>query len=929
MIPIKVYKGNVVPVRNPAGGVLLVTESPGPDVFERYLEYLRDFLVEAAKLAGLKDLPSEEKLEFLADMVTLFYKAPLLREPLSGMHLSPFKVYVLYRVLRSLNQGLRRKSMKEILTSLTGEEIERSFDGLFALMDEAADLAESILLGYPADTRPGYNVSSLMIHWISVSALAWAKGYSLGLERRKLARIRVASLLHDIGKPLNPKKHVEEGVKVVGWLLSDLIDKEDLEEILRLIKLHHSKTASDEEVQVIREADHFSSGMDRLEALVRRVVLKELASITGKSEEEALKEYYVSGSWEAWERLEEANQGITRRLTEKCVRALILREVDDFPEGRTFGGVSVVKLDVASIQGFVRESEKLPLLAASSYIVDLAVMFNSLRAVQERLLGRGAWYPVEGFLYSAGGNVLAVVPQELVAEFGEILRESFKAEGEHSLGFGPLSVRVASTELKSNYGEMIRELDRGLRTDKISLSGPIQGDLHMETSFEGLTGLERVCDYCKRRPAVKAVDMEGETFHLCSECYDRYSLYSKGNVRSKWRRATTSSGKTIKDVFGASWHEEVNGREVKDYIMEIISGHDLEREERLLNLATLKIDGNLMGAFMARSVSLSDALERSARVDLALKRAFRKALKSLNEGLRPFGEEADKEEARLILGLQYMGGDDSLIFAPSWASVPLALVLMVEFAREMGYSFMEEECASTGATISVGLAVAPARHNIWALLDAAEELLSEAKEVGRYPNFMGSIAFDAVEGGLLSGRAARARKEELERLRLTAQPWVIRQTEVSCDPLWSIRERPEAIAGVKPPRGGPDLMRFMSSLLGVNYRDPVSSSDEELESFYSKLFEEVFREYLHHRRGEGKDERIKKLRDAVRDVEAFPERFDVSPGEEGFGSLALLYAASEAKEKEVYKLVLNLFTPEVMALEDVNRLCKIMLGGTR
>jgi len=941
----KVIKGHLVPLRNSEGGVLLVEEAPSSDFFREYLSKLKNFLHSAVKLSGEARSP-EERLELVADLIACFYRAPLLAEPIRGVHLSPFKVYLMYRILRVLNgpddrpvSNLLRKS-EEGKLDYTDEQIKKQFkEQLFDLVENSFDISEKVMIGYPADTRPGYNLSSLLVHWISVSALAWSLGEQRDLNRRELARIRIASLLHDIGKPLNPKAHVEAGRKEAEDILKGLIDVQDLDAVLEIIASHHGEYEGpySREVDAIKQADRFSSNMDRLDHVVEEVVLGEISSIMGMGKEDVRENFYWSGKWDSWEKLVEKREGIIEELTEKCVRHLISRG-GAIEEDKPLTGISLIKLDVGGIQDFIRESEKLPLLAASSYIIDLAVIFNSLRAVQEILLEKcGVWYPMEGFLYSAGGNILAVSPDNIIDQMTEALKRAFSKEGRYSLGFGPLSVRIASTQMRSNYAAMMEDLDLKLMRSKLSLAEPLRPseDLWWSTKEELLTGIERVCDYCKKRPAVDTISMGEEEYYVCDECKKRYELYKYegGHFRSRWKDGVTESKRTVGEALDA-WNR-ATWDVVKNYLMEIISGHDSKEElekERLLNLAILKVDGNLMGAFMAQSISLSDALERSARIDLALKKAFKTALKAMNDGL---GEEASKEEARLLLGIQYMGGDDSLLLCPSWASIPLSIVLMIEFAREMGYSFLEGQCISTGATLSIGLVSAPARHNIWAMIDAANRLLEVAKEAGRYPTFMGAIAFDCVEGGLLTGLAADSRREVLKSLGITSQPWVLGPVaDVDCDILRAFRKDKTVAVRVEYPRKCLNLVRAISGMLGletIGTDRPWGSSDEDLLKMYRELFRKAHEEFLAGRKG--KRSRITELRNLIRKVEAFPSRYGVSLGGRDYLTLAGLYAIAEARkdgeERELFKVIADAISPGAFALEDLIRVCKILLGGAR
>jgi hypothetical protein len=897
-VEVNVYKGCPVPIRNPDGGVYLVKRAPDPELFLRYLDNLGRFLRESVKASGVEEC--EERLELVADLIALFYKAPLLEEPIRGMSLSPFKSYLVYRVLRHKFGGrFIGKTMKDVLDEIDVDEMR----DIFSILDETSEFADKIIFEIPADTRPGYNLSSLIFHLLAVSALSWSK---FGIQgRRRKAILRIASLLHDIGKPIDPVNHVKRSVEIANRLLSGLICDEDLGCVREIIENHHNidyKGAMKEEISLIREADMFASGMDRLDSIVKASVLRHLAEIDGISEKEAFEKYYRRGVWENWVELEGKKPGITRELTEKCVKYVLSEEIKAEKE-EFLSGVYMVKLDVASIQDFIRESEKLPILSASSYIVDLAVMFNSLRSVQEGLPG----YPAECFLYSAGGNIIAVAPDIHLQSIEKLLERGFK----DYLGFGPLNVRISHAPLYKDYRKIIEELDHDILMKKLSIP-----DKEQENK---LIGIERPCDYCKKRPATESVEMEEEIFYLCEECRERQKFFeNRGHMKSKWEEAEVLSKKRISEVFnGRKW------KDVSEWIMELIAGHDenprekdKKSEERYLNIAIIKLDGNLMGAFMARSISLSDALERSARIDMALKRAFKRAIEVIHEGSN------EREEARVLLGLQYMGGDDALILAPSWLSYPLSTILLIEFSRNMGYSFDKDLLIYTGATLSIGLVAMPPAHNLWAALDAADLLLEKAKEDGRIPFYMGAIAFDVTEGGLLTGRTAGTRMNELISRGLSSQPWILGPYGVKCDPFRSLRVPPMSLIEMSPKEKA-DALEVLARTLGMDERyDLLHLSDSELKNLYLKIIKRSYEEYEKAKSKEETD--MKKLRRFVRKVEAFPKKFGLSFEDRVYKDVAKAYALYEC-DNQGFRKVKPLFRWDL--LEDLNRLCKILMGG--
>ncbi len=960
---VRVLKGCSVPLRDPSGEVLFCVEAP-VEAFEGYLTDLREFLARALRLAG--NPIGASRLEFLADMIAVYLKAPLLVEPIPELALSPFKAYVAWRILAVRREAMRDLSgpLDSVLEKLTDSIKDVKLSSLLRWLEDRAKRAERLLISIPADTRPGYNSSSLLIHWMTVSALAWAQAYQMGVrDRRRLAVLRLAALLHDVGKPISPQIHVQKGVEVVSQLLGDLISKQDLMDVLDVIKHHHAPSDAPgirEElrplIMAIRDADRASAAADRVDEVVRREAVPRIAEALGMEEGEVFDRLYRRGgpeSWALWSRVPEA---VVREATEACARSLAeppspVRGGEREPR---LSGVHFLLLDVAGIQSFVWEAEKLSIVSASSYIVDLAVTFNALRALQARLSEAGTWFPVEAFLYSAGGNILAAVPEDILDEIRRLLKNSFGRDGLGTLG--ELEIRLAQTVFRPDYRLVYSELERQLLEEKISV---------IDRPKDSLTGIEKACEFCGKRPATEEYSVAGEKSDICEVCHSRFRFFKeRGHLKVKWETARLR-GRTIQEVFGGiGWRTALFtdplGEEVplSERILEIIAGHDPEEfseggegPERLLNLALLKMDGNLMGAFMAKSYSISDALEKSARIDLALKGAFRRVVErylpaAVDAAVRELGVSApdapSREAARLLLGLQYMGGDDALIFTPSWVAIPLAVAFILEFAREMGHYFDPERCTSYGGTLSVGIVVAPPRQNVWMLLSAVEELLEIAKSHGRLQCYTGALAFDVTERGALTGGVVATRLREAASLGLTSQPWVLSiqslPAELRCDPMRSLRVGgPTSQSWALPTaRNGLRLLEF---LFDVSLHDP---SDASIEKFLTGLFESAYKAFLaENRRGRGEPRatgtRVKLLRDLVREVQRGPEALSLAPGDPGYLNVMRLFLARQiAREgdRERKKLMQDFFEilidwSEPVPLQDLDKASKILMGGAR
>jgi hypothetical protein len=164
---------------------------------------------------------------------------------------------------------------------------------------------------------------------------------------------------------------------------------------------------------------------------------------------------------------------------------------------------------------------------------------------------------------------------------------------------------------------------------------------------------------------------------------------------------------------------------------------------------------------MLEAVSFTDAIERSFRIDVALKKAYFKALEALYRGVKKVADlsSARREAARVVLGMIYMGGDDGFMLAPSWAAVFLAHFIAEEFSKQLGLE----------RGLRVAVAAGPAKMSVWALLDCASMMMKKAGEAIRREDptarekILSAVAFDVFESGSPSEASVAERMERLSR----------------------------------------------------------------------------------------------------------------------------------------------------------------------
>jgi len=856
--------------------------------WRKAIEELKTFLEKVSKYIQLVAVEPVKRLELLADMISLYFKLPLIEETLPTIAHSPLKLYMISRWMTapriSVEEWIRdlytyAENSIKVFEDFCKEEERKKIFVFNAELNKA--IRESWLF-LPSDTRPGLNISSLIPHLLLTSAITWCKTFKK--DREESALLRLVALLHDIGTPFNYKEHYKVSRQIAEYIMEQLpIQDNHRDRILEWVEKHHLENIP--QLDVLTEADRFASAIDRLGEVVDELLKNEVNNIAaqlGLNSEHA----YRKGeeSWEFWRKVGEDVERF-KVLCESFINKL--RELPDIKlrsvvekEEKVEQGVSLCCIDIGGIQDFIMQTRELRCVAASSLLVDYATVAYIPLLLQLELERREpkVWLPFESFLYNLGGVVLFVAPTKLadhLEQNWDAIRRRF--EGYFDLYF-------AHTPLSKSYYKTYGRLYSEMALKKIT-SQPLKESARRLLQR---SGTRELCQKCYSEPAVKQTEFGEKLCELCSKLYE---LGSEMHFGKRWQSEFTVGDSKIKpeECFNTTW-----GRYD---IMYFIAGHskeEIDKRERKRNIALIKVDGNLMGVFFAKSVSIADAVERSARVDLALKEAFGGATSRILKAVSGVDGVAAKQTiTALKLGLLYMGGDDALIICPSWVALPLAVDIARAFNEKMG-----GECS-----LSVGLVAAPPEHDIWALIDASSQLLDEAKKVGRVKSTGGAICFDVVEGGILSGATAKGRYEDLKKLGLTAQPLTILKDQQT---KWiSIDEVLEPL-GV----GG------------------------ELTNAYTQAFK------ASRLSGENSEEikkKLKQIREAVRN----PIKISGGFGKSSKVKVSLIFTqrmrvkGSSEEEKESYRTLLKLFNAWFNAKDcgagfpssDVDRAIKILGGG--
>jgi len=696
-------------------------------------------------IENLKNKPDiHEYYEALADIIALYFRQPLQLDPVPSLMVSPLRVYGEVRKTKHVVEVYREDPLETL--NLLSEVLKKLAGGM--LDEPKPDVLKRLVdcwLKLPADTRPGHNTSGLIPHLLITSAIAWALAVEDNLGREEAAKARLAALLHDMSKPFNYRRHWEITDKVVKLVFDkDVLGSYFVNELSQLVKKHHIRSG-DRLGNIIHRADVIASAADRLRSLAEKILKKDLG--------DSFKVLYGAGeeAWEEWYRLEAENGGKIRELSLRFVKEVAKETQRSGGEVVGDGRLLYFLVDVGGIQEFIYRTVKLRTVAASSYLVDFLVSAYLPLAIQHNLEERkNVWMPVEAFMINGGGNLSFIAPASLKGDIIDIL-EKIKGELTEKLG---LNLYFGHTLLTDSFIGTAEKAAAEVNLHKIKHEKPAKVN-QVST---------RLCNYCYINPT------ESKEENLCNSCSKLDEIGDEFRFRNKWGAELV----LYPDEIRVGGFEEPYDPEID--LMYVIAGHgpnelDVVKKgrKRKRNVAVVKFDANMMGKFFAESISLTDALERSWRVDMSMKKAYQQVLCELYKAVRNLG--GDKQALLAVrqcyLGTLYMGGDDGLIICPSWASIPLAIGISRYFNENMGGVL----------TLSVGLVATTPEHDIWSSIEAASALLDEAKKVGREitapHNGFGALCFDVIEGGTLSKSAVKSRHKELINEGLTVQPFTL------------------------------------------------------------------------------------------------------------------------------------------------------------
>ena len=381
--------------------------------------------------------------------------------------------------------------------------------------------------------------------------------------------------------------------------------------------------------------------------------------------------------------------------------------------------IRLVKGGTYKIKGYYLEDNDLMNIRGASKIIT---------EVQEHIVPEFLRNSV-GFdcvLYNGGGNLLALVPADTDPSLGIAMEQEAQKRLVTAQTAYYVSERISlSSLLGKQYSEQLRTLELALtarkKTKILFQAKPKSEMLHQELSdgirieAETLPDAEQYCDACKKRLAFYTLN--GQI--VCGGCLHKIlaGRSAKGRYVEAYQTFLRKNGADV----------------LADQVCFAHKLEDIDAED----VAVVYADGNNMGGMIQKLKKLTEMMDFSDFVRETIPRIV-------------YGAMCEQKIVRFEIVA--MGGDDIFLLVPGKDAVAFAVNLIERYNEAFAQKFPNPK-----STLSAGICIAKSDTPIKIMLEAAEDQLSDAKDLVKQEHCSGSLSFqvlttyeNAVEGKQIS-----------------------------------------------------------------------------------------------------------------------------------------------------------------------------------
>lgn len=558
-------------------------------------------------------------------------------------------------------------------------------------------------------------------------------------QKDLISLVRIAALLHDIGKPrsytsaskyqlyhYHTTQSRETIEKILSLTKSPLVEQYELKKILPLLaSKHHQRDVETSLEDLLSMADTVASAADR----INEIGYEYDGSVLKLTSNDKIFPHEINFDAGDLKCLSEPHtvilgNGLSEsrnvELKDKNLKSakLFIDTVSHGgpvywlgKRGKLSGSIGVLSIDIMGIQGFIGEAEKLKMLRGGSAIVERVLK------CAEDIIAKNVCK--EAILFSGGGNLLSFVPN--TKNVREKLVKQIEKETK-DISKGGLSAAVVDFE--EPLAQVAGKFDQVLKNSQNRLDQKKNENREKQI----ISSTKKVCEYCLKRTRYDSSDM-------CTVCKikqeigddEKYSIYRK----------------YVPHLFGFKDPTELN--HLGD------------------SIAVLIIDGNMMGRLFQQTTTPAEYNYKSQVFASKFEGLLKQTVSDFLNDHSKLELIKHTNDGNIYPGIVpiYAGGDDALIIMNAKGALDFARSLINNIADE--FVFEKKFYDSTShknyaVTVSCGIAIADSKFPIYFLLNAAREMESNAKKEfrkGTHTNKLniielpkGSISLTAVSSAM-------------------------------------------------------------------------------------------------------------------------------------------------------------------------------------
>lgn len=526
-----------------------------------------------------------------------------------------------------------------------------------------------------------------------------------------IALVRIASLLHNIGKPKyytsasKDQEYYHYTKEIIGRILSEttssLVDKMELRKVLpQLASVHNSSDDNTKLEEIIHDADTVASAADRIYDVKGTY---NNGSIVVKCNDRIFPheiDFNAGGL-----RCSDASPVILDRDNKEPISVEIKNSgeksvqlfVDNTVHGGPFQNISnntshisrsigILSIDMTGIQDFISEAEKLKMLRGGSSIVNAALKCAT-KIISEKVCK-------EAVLFAGGGNLLSFVPNNARFSLCEEIKEEIRNKSNKGLKAAVILFEASLDDIRWKFETIIKKSQDKLVIEK-------------NKTYKGmvLKKTKHVCKYCFKREEICKYNRD----KMCEVCYIK--------IKTGYEKKSTTSEEYMPDT------------------------HGLERPTELEHIgnsiAAIAIDGNMMGRMFQQTNTPAEYTYKSQTFSTKFEGIIKSTIKDFLDNPEYLQLIRHKHEEKKYLGIDvlYVGGDDVLIIMNAKGAVRFTEMLVNNIAEKFTFEMKFHNGTTFKnpiVTISCGIAIADSKFPIYFLLNTARSMESKAKEKFRH-----------------------------------------------------------------------------------------------------------------------------------------------------------------------------------------------------